>query len=74
MNLAEQARVCGDQMVLNRVAQSLVVAALDLGKAVPADLDGAAKRAARLLAATGDAWLEDDGALVEGVRSAWKRL
>jgi hypothetical protein len=74
MRLEEQARVCADQLVLNRVAQAVVVAALDLGKAVPGDLDGAAKRAARLLAAQGDAWLSDDDALVAGVKAAWKRL
>ena len=72
MNLAEQARVSRDMLQIQRVAQAVV--SVGMGKLRrPRDPESKAQRLIALLAASGDEWLTDDAALVEGVRRLWRK-
>jgi hypothetical protein len=78
MDLHEQARVTRDQLQINRVQQAVVTVALEKGglrgRRVLADPEPAARRAIRILAASGGDWLSLDGALLDGLRGLWTRI
>lgn len=79
MKLADRAIRARDQLILNRVSAAVVQVAMEKGRQGKAALADAGKTKSEaltpiLLATLDDSWLEDDDALIAGVRGLWGKV